>query len=161
MDGSGVPGFNILPSTRTTIEMNDGAEETNERTRATRIEEYKGVVIASHTTGIMYTVTTPREPALATLPFTAPPRNTPRIGRPPTPPPPIIHSNHCTRTRSLSPRRITRQLNPEFMKGQKGRVGLGRGGEQMLTVTRSQDNWARFLAMLQDFQNSSQGGHRG
>jgi hypothetical protein len=52
-------------STRTTIEMIDGAEGTAERTRATRIDEYEGVVITSHTTGTMYAVTTAREPALA------------------------------------------------------------------------------------------------
>ena len=49
------------------------------------------------------------------------------------------------------------------MRGLRGRVGQGRGGDQMLTITRTRANWERFNAMLEEFQNSNnnQVGHRG
>ena len=42
MDGSDVPGFNVLPAEKVTIEMIDGGEVTSQRATDTRVEEYGG-----------------------------------------------------------------------------------------------------------------------
>ena len=121
----------MVPAIKTTLEMIDGVEATAQRGRDTLILKHEGMEVSAHTTGKMFVTTTTRETVLARLPFTAPPRNTPPIGREDSPPP---------RTRSLSPMRVTRRLHPDFLRGQRGREGRGRGDDQMLTITRSRAN---------------------
>ena len=53
-------------------------------------------------------------------------------------------------------------LHPDFLGGLRGRAGRGRGGSQLLSVTRTQ--WERFTSMMADMGTSTmnvQVGHRG
>jgi hypothetical protein len=152
-DGFGVPGLNVLPNTRVTQQMVNGPEVTRQRKLDTRKERYEGTEVAAHTNGTMFSTTVAREPVLARLPLMAPPPNLPPMClAPPTPTPP-------TRTRSLSPERISLDLPPRFLRGLEGR---GRGGDQLLSITRRRADWSRFEAMLVDMEYGTrdQTGHR-
>lgn len=151
-DGFGVPGLNVLPNTRVTQQMVDGPEVARQRKLDTRKGHDEGIEVAAHTNGTMFSTTVAREPVLARLPLMAPPPNLPPLClAPPTPTPP-------TRTRSLSPERISLDLPPRLLRRLEGR---GRGGDQLLTITRRRADWSRFDAMLADMEQGSrdQTGH--